>query len=511
MHFDIRIYWTNAKITFIAMQKIRIILFLIFGSITAYSQYITPGIGVNWDLEELMNNSSGAITFNGSNYVFHEDITIAITDTLQILSTEIITIESGKLITVAGVLFTDPPQSITFTAVDTTQNFLGFRFEDNSGSQLKNCIIQFGGGIKLVNANIKIEDCIIQKNNTENSTGAIDLYQSNPTILNCEILNNDGPAVMSGANAASSPYIFENFIYHNTSSNQNMPQINLGTSADGIDVVIENNTIEGFYTQSGGIALSTLVGGNINAIVLGNTIINNRYGITAYGNNIQTTITDNIIQDNNIQGDPLLGGSGINFYGNSTNQSLVSRNTIAGNLWGITIQNEAQPNMGQVEPDTINVGHNRFENNGNGGEIFALYNNTPNDIFAENNYWGTFDPEVAETYIFHQLDDISLGLVDYFPLKDYLTSTSKNFIEKGDFIEELFPIPFENELNIHFSKGENQKKKEIGIFNLDGKQVYYLETIDSEIILSNLNLESGMFLLEVRSGQKRIAHKLIRK
>jgi hypothetical protein len=493
------------------MQKIRIILFLLIVNVSAHGQYITPGSGVNWDLDELMNQSGGVISFDGIHYIFSDDITISNNDTVQLLEAASIKVESGKLITIGGVLYADPLQPITFSAIDTSLNFLGFRFEDNDGSQLKNCNIQFGGGIKLVNANIKIEDCTIRQNNTENCTGAIDLYQSNPTIQGCDILMNEGPAVMSGANASSSPYVSGNFIYHNNTANQNMPQINLGISADEVDIIIENNIIEGFYTQSGGIALSTLIGGNLNAQVIGNTIINNRYGITAYGNNIQTIISDNIIQDNNIQNDPMLGGSGINFYGNSTNQSIVSRNIISGNLWGITIQNVAMPNMGQLTPDTVNIGLNTFENNGNGGEIYALYNNTPNDIFAENNYWGTFDPEVAETFIFHQPDDASLGYVDYLPLKDYLTDISKEPNQNDELIKNIFPNPFENDLTIHFSGNEAQNLKEIKIFCLDGRCVFTDKVGGEEVILSNLNINSGLYILEVKAGQNRFIQKLIRK
>lgn len=494
------------------MQKIKIILFLLFISLTAYTQYITPGTGVNWDLEELMSNSGGTITHDGTDYIFNEDITISVNDTIQILNNASIKISTGKLITIFGMLYTDPPAPITFSAVDTTQNFLGFRFEDSNDSQLKNCVIEFGGGIKLVNADIRIENCLIQKNNTSNSTGAIDLYQSNPTIQNCEISSNEGPAIMSAANSNSSPFIYQNDIYHNNTSNQNMPQINLGTSADNEEIIIENNTIEGLYDNSGGVALSTLIGGNVNASVIGNTIVNNRYGITAYGNNINTVISNNIIQDNNIQGDPMLGGSGINFYGDQTNQSIVSRNTISGNLWGITIQNQAKPNLGQIQTDTVNIGLNSFYENGNGGVTYALYNNTPNDIFAENNYWGTFDPEIAETYIFHQPDDPGLGIIDFLPLKDYLTAIPNELKIKENIIDVVFPLPFENDLSIRFSeKVEVNSLKQINIYDLTGKLVFECKTNASEFVIHDIDINPGLFLLEVKTSQQSAIRKIIRK
>jgi len=59
---------------------------------------------------------------------------------------------------------------------------------------------------------------------------------------------------------------------------------------------------------------------------------------------------------------------------------MISRNTITGNLWGITNTGNALPKIGQVYPFNINIGENFIYNNGNDGEINDLYNNTPNDI-----------------------------------------------------------------------------------------------------------------------------------
>jgi len=227
-----------------------------------------------------------------------------------------------------------------------------------------------------------IEDCVIRKNDKSNSTGVIDLFHSNPEILNCEIFLNQGPAVLSSATGESSPLISGNYIYHNNTTNQNMPQINLGTSDVEKEIQIINNYIEGNYNMAGGIAVTTLAGGNIECLIKGNTIINNRYGITVYGYNITSVIDSNLIQDNNIQNLPMQGGSGINLWGDVSNNSMISRNTITGNLWGITNTGNAFPNIGQVDPFIVNIGENFIYNNGNGGEIYDLYNNTPNDIFC---------------------------------------------------------------------------------------------------------------------------------
>ncbi|MEZ5196529.1 MAG: hypothetical protein R2764_09045 [Bacteroidales bacterium] len=70
----------------------------------AIGQYITPGTGIVWDLENLVENSSGVVSNSGGVYFIHNDLIISETDTIRIITNETIKIEAGKLITVLGVL-----------------------------------------------------------------------------------------------------------------------------------------------------------------------------------------------------------------------------------------------------------------------------------------------------------------------------------------------------------------------------------------------------------------------
>jgi len=119
-------------------------------------------------------------------------------------------------------------------------------------------------------------------------------------------------------------------------------------------------------------------------------------------------------EGNNIQNNPMLGGSGINFYGGNTNNLIVHHNIIMDNLWGITIQLEAQPNLGDGTDNS--PGHNQIYNNGNSGEVYALYNNTAGNIMAKDNFWSTSNIEETEDVIYHMNDDLSLGEVFYDPV-----------------------------------------------------------------------------------------------
>nr|NQU90126.1 hypothetical protein [Bacteroidota bacterium] len=391
------------------MKKLYNLLLLMSVSLCLSAQYSTPGTGVNWTMDDLVANSGGAvISTEPSVFEIMTELIISASDTLLFTATTIVSVHQDILITVEGTLLTQIPDldQITFTTYEIDQYFQGFRFDNSPGSLLKNFIISTAGGIKLVESDVIFLNCHFSAFNQGQCTGTIDLYQSRPVIDNCEFLDNAGPAVLSGANSASSPQIINCNIFRNTNSNTNMPQINLGTS--GVDSIrIINCQIIGDpeLIRVGGIAITTLAGGILEARIENNVIQDNRYGITAYGFDIGSVIRYNQILDNNTQNLPMQGGSGINFWGGASNHSILTGNTITGNLWGITIQANAQPNLGDITGEPANPGMNQLYDNGNGGEIYDLYNDTPDPIMAQNNWWGTMDPDIVEMHIFHQVDD----------------------------------------------------------------------------------------------------------
>ncbi|HPR57892.1 MAG TPA: T9SS type A sorting domain-containing protein [Bacteroidales bacterium] len=402
------------------MKKITILILAVLCSVWVRAQYITPGTGVNWTLQEFVDNSAGIISYDNGIYYINGTITISADDTVNISVEAFFRIADGYLITVNGVLMTGTTGSpVTFTPMDEESYYTGFKFQDSPGSSIKHTTFSRAGGIKLLNSTIEFVGCDFSYFNQANCTGTLDISQSAPVISQCVFLENAGPAVMSAANGNASPQILNCQMQGNVTSNANMPQINLGAAgADSVRIIgneILGNTA---LIQVGGIAIATLAGGSIKARIEGNTINNNRYGMTQFGNNIASVIKNNIITNNNTQGLPDLGGSGINFYGNTTNVSLLSGNIISGNLWGITIQNNALPNLGQLEGEELNDGMNQLFSNGNNNQVYDLYNNTPGEIWAQNNYWGTMNPDTVEQHIFHQPDDPSLGVVHFLPLFD---------------------------------------------------------------------------------------------
>ncbi len=392
------------------------VLFLVIG-LQLSAQYTTPGNNLSLSLDDLVSHSAGTVTHDGDTYFIHNTLTIAATDTLKITTPETVRTAANIRIEVAGTVLSDPASGkVLFSAMDTTsaaQNFRGFRFEDSNGNVFRNTDVTHGGGLQLISSEALFEYCTFRKNGSSNVSAAITYSSCDPIIRYCYFIENERSAIGSGANVLGSPQIMHSTFLHNTTDNSNRPQINLGPGgADTLYIV--GNYIEGINDNAGGIGISNLVGaGSTKAAIRNNYIVNNRYGYAQIGSNISSVITDNVLKDNNIQNQPMLGGSGLNFQAaGSGNTAKIRRNLISGNLWGITVIDQAQPDMGSG----FDTGKNVFFDNGNSGQVYALYNNTALTLNAMGNYWGTNDVAQAEEYIFHQPDDPSLGLVLYEPI-----------------------------------------------------------------------------------------------
>jgi len=423
---------------------------------------------------------------------------------------------SQVFIDIFGVLIIDPSSAGTITAIDTSQKFLGLKYEDQSdGSILRKTTFEYGNGIRMLDCNILIDSCTIRFNtlNSMFSSYAISLFRSNSIISNNRIYRNRRSAIGSGANIASSPKIISNLIYENDTENANVPQINLGASASDT-LLIRGNTITGLYDNCGGISLLP-VGSIPIALIENNLIRKNRYGIAVGGGSSNIIIRGNTIDSNNIQGLPNLGGSGINFNGASSQVCIVTGNKIRGNLWGITIQGTAKPNMGNLDnSNNQDDGLNAIYWNSNSGKTFDLYNNTPDSIKAENNWWGSDNPDTVEAHIFHKQDSSVLGFVDFMPLgiMTHAGNSIENVIPSS--IEVIvFPNPFNPVTTLRFALPESGLT-EIVIYDLSGKIVKY---ISNELrnagrnfqILNAYGFSSGAYFFRIKSGRYSAVGKLV--
>ncbi len=486
-----------------------VLLALILIGITkteSFAGYYTPGTGVHWNMDDLVTNSGGIVTFGGGFYTLNDTVKVRAGDTLFINTNITVKFALNKSLVSSGVLLINPSTGVLFTALDTANKWSGVRIDSSNATIIKKLTIEYGVALRISDCSPLVDSCIFRSMGFATSSftnAAIVLARTGCTISNCRFLNNYRAAIQSGANVNAWAKIINNFFQGNDLLNLNVPQINLGPS--GTDTLrILNNQILRASTNSGGIGFLPI--GNVFAVISNNVIKNNRYGLTfSGGNNINVLVSYNQIDSNNTQNDPLLGGSGIAFSGGSaTSQqnSRVTGNLIRWNLWGITIQNRSKPNIGNLtNADTSDNGKNVFFKNNNASTPFIdLYNNSVDTIYAQGNSWGSTNPDTIAARIFDIADNPALGPVIYNPVITNIQTISSG-IPNVFILRQNYPNPFNPVTKIEFELPVDAKVT-IKIFDLTGREVSSLlnESRAAGFYSVNFNassLSSGVYFYRI--------------
>lgn len=500
------------------MKLITILTFVIY-CLHSYADYTTPNTSVSWNLNDLVANSGGVVTFSGGNYFVNSNLTVASTDTIKILSNATVKLAQNVSMLVNGTLIVNPPDSVKFTAIDTTLKFTDLRLDGAGITCLLNKFIyEYSfNGLRLLNTSPLISNCTFRYNcgGASLTVPALNLFNANPVITNCLFYRNYRAAIAGGSNIANAPQILNSQFIENVLTSGNVPQINLGQSGSGT-TIIRGNTIRGISVLSGGIA--ALPVGTLTVIIENNIIKKNRYGIALNGS-VNAVIRGNIIDSNNIQGIPLQGGSGLNFVGSGVN-AKVSKNFIRWNLWGVTLQSSASGVFGDLSSsDTNSIGMNQIHSNQNSGVFYDFYNNTANPIKAENNFWGINNPDSVEAHIFHQVDSAALGFVDFIPLWVPLgINHYSQEIPAGFYLGDAYPNPFNPSTKIRFDISGNGTNlfsdTKLEVFDVTGKRIKVilnsqLKPGKYEIEFNASDLASGIYFYKLTSGNFSASKKLV--
>ena len=398
-------------------KHLPILLLINVLTLSLHAQWTSPGTGQTYTLPDLVSVTGGAVTQNGTVFTIHNDLTISEGDVLKI-DGQVTRIDAlGVLITIKGSMSCTNSQRVKLYGSETQSNLkFSMRFENAKDCRLHNLYLSDGAGIKLIESDVRFEDVKFTYFTTGYCSAVIDAYNSNPVIDNCYFLLNEGAAVSSPANGQSSPQILHSEFDANV-NNLNSPQINLGPGGDDTIRIVDNQIYGTYATwHVGGVSVADLMGiGSTKVLLKDNTIKDSRYGYNQQGQTISSLIVGNQFLNNNRETNPMNGGSGISIYGTSTNNKAVLRNNIiTGNLWGITAIYLHDIDLGTVD----DWGHNILHDNGNGGTVYDLYNNSTCDLTAIGNNWGTSNQRLIEEHIVHQVDDPSYGLVTFVPFID---------------------------------------------------------------------------------------------
>lgn len=396
------------------MKKFLLILLIII-SLNSFSnaQWISPGNGTVYTLPDLVNVTNGVVTNGPDGFLINADLTISTNDILKI-DNQVSRIDAEAiLITIHGSMVCTNTNRVRLYGLNETQHF-SMRFENATACELNKMYLSDGAGIKVIESDVIFDDVKFMYFTQDYCSSVIDIFNCNPTINNCVFILNDGPAISSPANGQSSPQI-TNCTFDCNSDKSTNPQVNLGPGNDDT-IRIVNNEFDGTFDindRVGGLSIADLMGvGSTKVLLSDNVFKEGRYGYNQQGQTISSVITSNQFTNNNHESNPMNGGSGISIYGYSTNNKAILRNNvITGNLWGITAIYYHDIDMG-TEDDW---GNNEIHDNGNNGKIYDLYNNSACNLMAVGNNWGTTDILDIEDHIFHQVDDLSLGLVTFYP------------------------------------------------------------------------------------------------
>ncbi|NTW31659.1 MAG: T9SS type A sorting domain-containing protein [Bacteroidetes bacterium] len=368
---------------------------------------------------------SGTWTLAGSPYNVQGSIQIPNDSTLTIQPGVNVIFQGAYKLNVQGRLLAigTIADTITFTAINTTEGWRGIRFDNtpatNDSSKIVYCKLQYGkaigtspdynGGAVYINnfSKVIIYHSLITKCSANNSAGGVYIVAANPIMSNSTISYNTSFEEGGGISIRSgSPIINDNLISYNSGTNGSININGGGIYIESGNASIVNNTISNnSSTQGGGIKI---FGGNsiINNNIISNNQANTGGGIYVQGGNptisyntisgniaqnsgggieagADITITNNIISNNTATS----GGGGIRCY---TESAIIKFNFICGNT--VTSNNNEYSGGGGIkcvncDPST-DISNNVIANNnaGNGAGLLC-YNASPtltNNILTNN-------------------------------------------------------------------------------------------------------------------------------
>lgn len=406
------------------------------------ADYATPGTGKSYSFGDIAALNA-AVRQAGTNvWAVDSSFTVSAGDTLTLANGDTVRMADKVRITVDGATIFQPAVQAFITRTDDAAAPYGFKFMGDDSECVWNNVqcdyvaINYGGKVKplmMTNCDFSLT---LQKASSSGTIAFNGSGTGHSVIRGCTFSDTESAALSSGANIEVAVTIDSCRFERCNTKNSNRPAINMTTPGTAGTTYITNNVVIGdsTLTKVGGIAVNNMMSLPVGqAVIRGNDVRNCRYGLTALGQ-INVDIIDNTLVDNRYETNPMNGGSGISLSCPSTTlrlNSVIRGNHIEGSLWGITLIGAGTfSNIGHLEPaDTAdyNPGDNTFVRNGNDGEKYApdthpydLYNNTPNECWAQGNVWSVPEQTEAliETVIFHQADQSDLGKVIFWPAGD---------------------------------------------------------------------------------------------
>ena len=409
------------------MKNSVIALIVALFSITPFTSladsFVTAGDGTTYSFATLATIPSSGVTLGSDSYVLEGTVEISEGDFFVMDSGATIRFADSAELLIKGIATLSPEETTTLTI--THEALRPYNVEVWGGDHqvlVSNLNLEFVGLRCQCPYGMEVRDC--QFTDHAGTQGAALFLGPDGApfkIEDCHFAYNQKAAIASAANYFCPIEIANCSFYYNSTANNNIPQLNLTASPQ---VIVKDCEVIGDpnHNMVGGIGISNFYGTEgFKVTIENNTVKDNRYGISTMGV-MDVEIRGNQLIDNCHESNAMNGGSGISLYDPYMKQTaVVSGNYIENSLWGITVIGCGDVNIGRVDVDEsderYNAGGNVFKDNGNGGALYDLYNNSTQTVYAQGNHWNVDEQteEKIEGVVFHQNDDPSLGEVIFMP------------------------------------------------------------------------------------------------
>ncbi len=223
--------------------------------------------------------------------------------------------------------------------------------------------------------------------------------------------------------------------------------------------------------------------------------------------------SNNTIKDNFESGNPN-SGAGVMIYGFSEQEivPIFVFNIVTGNFCGFYITNGGIANLGCIIDDCEDDdGENQIYGNiDETGTTYSVYNASNQDIWAQNNYWDSYDTDDIANTIIDYYDNPQYGEVVYLPIHPQ-NSSPQNILQEPNNIT-LYPNPFfsngKTACYLHFKFTEKNTIKRVKIFNIKGELLYKTNLSKNENRIKLPALSNGVYF-SIFEGKKRYVKKFV--
>lgn len=209
--------------------------------------------------------------------------------------------------------------------------------------------------------------------------------------------------------ASDDVVVRDNYLSGNSVNTTTFPAIFIDSCSP--DSIYQNQIVD---NQAQGIGVWALTGPAAPGISR-NLVRGNYTGITIV--NAAPVLHDNIVVANYVA-DNSNSGAGL-YIGYPNGNPTCNGNVIAGNYYGVSIINFGTANLGNLENgDPSDDGGNFIYANRLNGQTWNIWNDTENDIYAQNNFWLDLPAGSIDQTLHDNEEDAAAGVVIFEPVAD---------------------------------------------------------------------------------------------